>query len=118
MSHSKNLGDPIWMADDSEDSQQYGLPREMPSGEQEKAFTSKKIVAVVFHGGTISLSLLMAVTAILGLSMISNANEIFVGVYMLFFSTLLMVFELNKLRPTEFIDHMFKRNFGFVSNFS
>lgn len=66
---------------------------------------------------TMLLCILMSATAVLGLSMlngIEEAGKIFVGVYMLFFSILLFIFELVQVHPWEAADHMFQRNFGFL----
>jgi hypothetical protein len=41
-------------------------------------------------------------------------GKIFVAVYMLFFSTLLLIFEVAELRHVEWVEHMFRRNCGFL----
>jgi hypothetical protein len=60
----------------------------------------------------------MAITAIIGLTMISGVEDavgkFFVGFYMLFFSSLLFTFELNSIKQVEAVDHLFRRNFGFL----
>lgn len=73
--------------------------------------------------GTMSLSVLMATTACIGLGSISGVDKsgkFFVGSYMFFFALLLFTFEGISLIPeTPFkqqIDHLFKRNFGFMYN--
>ena len=73
--------------------------------------------------GTMGLSLLMAATACIGLGSISGVDKsgkFFVGTYMFFFAVLLFSFEAISLIPeTPFkqqIDHLFKRNFGFMYN--
>ncbi len=38
----------------------------------------------------------------------------FIAAYMLFFSTLLFVFEAVEIRPVEWLDHLLRRNFGFL----
>lgn len=38
----------------------------------------------------------------------------FVACYMLFFSSLLFMFEFVEIRPVEWVDHMLRRNFGFL----
>lgn len=98
---------------------------------------------------TMSLCLLMALTALIGLSklqfldtwiMISRvaiiyrdphlvywhtftagsingvdkSGKIFVAVYMFFFSTVLFVFEGVQIKNVEYLDHVFRRNFGFL----
>ena len=66
---------------------------------------------------TIALSVLMVLTALIGLTEVGGIEEsgrIFVGIYMIFFSVLLMMFEISQIRPCENVDIMFKRNFGFL----
>ena len=48
------------------------------------------------------------------ISSVGSSERIFVACYMLFFSALLFFFELNQMRPVEYIDHMYRRNFGFL----
>ncbi len=43
-----------------------------------------------------------------------TSGKIFVGTYMLFFSLLLLVFEVNEMRKVEAVDHFYRRNFGFI----
>ena len=45
---------------------------------------------------------------------VEATEKIFVATYMIFFSSLLFVFELMEIRPMESIDHMMRRNFGFL----
>jgi hypothetical protein len=47
---------------------------------------------------------------------VDQSGKIFVGVYMFFFSGLLFLFEASEVKKTEFLDHMFRRNFGFLYN--
>ena len=66
---------------------------------------------------TLALSMLMVLTALIGLTEVGGIEEsgrIFVAVYMIFFSVLLMMFEISQIRPCENVDFMFKRNFGFL----
>lgn len=51
------------------------------------------------------------------ISGVDSTGKIFVSVYMFFFATLLFAFELNQIKPVEVIDHMFKRNFGFLYSY-
>ena len=60
---------------------------------------------------------MMAATAVLGvmsISGISSLGKIFTATFMLFFSLLLFSFEAMTIWPYEFLDHMYKRNFGFL----
>jgi hypothetical protein len=45
---------------------------------------------------------------------VETSGKIFVATYMLFFSTLLFMFEMMDIRPIEWFDHMLRRNFGFL----
>lgn len=45
---------------------------------------------------------------------VEASGKIFVAVYMLFFSTLLFTFEAVEIKPVEWVDHMLRRNFGFL----
>jgi len=76
-----------------------------------------ELIHKVLRWITIALCLLMATTAIMGIRYINDVDavdKIFVILYMFFFSILLLVFELNEIKKTEFIDHLYRRNFGFI----
>lgn len=47
---------------------------------------------------------------------VDQSGRIFVAVYMFFFATLLFVFEGVQIRSMEALDHVFRRNFGFLYN--
>ena len=47
---------------------------------------------------------------------VDKSGKIFVAVYMFFFASLLFVFEGIQIRSIEALDHVFKRNFGFLYN--
>lgn len=47
---------------------------------------------------------------------LDQSGKIFVAVYMFFFASLLFVFEGVQVRSVEALDHIFKRNFGFMYN--
>lgn len=47
---------------------------------------------------------------------VDESGKIFVAVYMFFFASLLFVFEGVQVRSVEALDHVFKRNFGFLYN--
>ena len=92
-----------------------------PSGETGAPLTElQKKKRRVFWGLkilTIMLCILMMLTAAIGLTELTGleaAGRVFVAVYMLFFATLLLTFEVIQVRPCEQIDFMFKRNFGFL----
>ncbi len=41
-------------------------------------------------------------------------GKVFIAIYMLFFSTLLLMFELVEIKPIETVDYLLRRNFGFL----
>jgi len=45
---------------------------------------------------------------------VDAVEKLFVIAYMLFFSVLLFAFEAIQMRQIEWIDHLFRRNFGFL----
>lgn len=45
---------------------------------------------------------------------VETSGKIFVATYMVFFSLLLFFFEMMEIRPIEWLDHMLRRNFGFL----
>jgi hypothetical protein len=79
---------------------------------------NKSLIHWILKCITIFLCLLMLVTAFLGLGEISGGNQssgkVFVATYMLFFSSLLLVYEVVDIKKVEWIDHMIRRNFGFL----
>ena len=82
---------------------------------------NQKIIHYALKAVTMGLCVLMSATAIIGLGSITGVDKsgkIFVATYMFFFSSLLFMFELSSLlppsKPTETLDHMFRRNFGFL----
>lgn len=101
-----------------------------PESQQERLLTltpeeqrKKYYLYWILKIGTMGLSLLMFFTSIIGINSIDgldNSGKIFVGTYMLFFSVLLFIFEGVQILPhssmKENLDHMFRRNFGFLYN--
>eukprot|EP01032_Pedospumella_encystans_P020465 gene20465-23245_t len=76
-----------------------------------------KVIYWILKITTMFLCVLIAATAVIGIEYINGveaSGKIFVATYMLFFSALLFVFELIEIRPVEWVDHMFRRNFGFL----
>lgn len=69
-----------------------------------------KICTVVFS----SLMLFTALYGLSGMRGVGEINRVFVGVYMLCFSIMLITFEVIQLQPVEALDHMYQRNFGFL----
>jgi hypothetical protein len=94
-----------------------------------------RLIHNILRAVTILLCLLMASTAVVGISKIysfinvlplfvvsipeyisdiDTSGKIFICTYMLFFSILLLVFELNEIKKIEYIEHFYRRNFGFI----
>ena len=48
---------------------------------------------------------------------ITDVGKIFVAIYMLFASFMLFCYELIELRKIEWMEHMIRRNFGFLFSF-
>jgi hypothetical protein len=70
---------------------------------------------------TILLCFFQIVTALLGLLSVSGVQQlgkVLTAIYMLFFASVLGIFEAYQLKPSAFIkiDHMYRRNFGFIFN--
>ena len=125
MAHNQDA--PKWLQDD--DPQEFngpnmtnknigsveGTPVPMSEEELQKA----KMLYYGIKGLTLGLCVLMFATAVIRLETIDEvgqSNQIFVAVYMMFFSTLLFTFEAVQTRPIEWVEHMLKRNFGFLFN--
>lgn len=91
-----------------------------PSKELTDFEKKAKIIRWILRICTLGLCILMAATSVLGLAWITthvNASaKLFVAIYMLFFSSLLFAFEMNEIKYVEWVDHMFRRNFGFLYN--
>jgi hypothetical protein len=45
---------------------------------------------------------------------VDSVGKVFIAIYMLFFSTLLLMFELVEIKPIETVDYLLRRNFGFL----
>ena len=67
---------------------------------------------------TLMFCVLIFATAIIRLETITLAEspQVFVCSYMIFFSTLLFTFEAMQSQPIVWLDHMLRRNFGFLYN--
>lgn len=76
----------------------------------------KQSIFWMFKIATIALSLLMILTAFIGLLELSGIEEmgrIFVATYMIFFSGLLMTFEISQVRPCKFSSEISYLHFSF-----
>lgn len=115
---------PDWLRNDSNGVKDDFQPLSQTEGEEVAGNHlvregKNKIVYWSLKVVTMGLCLLMAATSFVGLSSIkdiSATGEIFVAVYMLFFSGLLFIFETVQIRSLELLDNMFRRNFGFLYN--
>jgi len=116
---------PKYIIDDEEDLTLYDNPvaptllvfDKSKSQHKSKIEKWKALLKWSLRVEVIILSLLMFVTACIGLSSVQGAeksDKTFVAIYMLFFSIFLLVFEGIHIRYVEWIDHIFKRNFGFM----
>lgn len=89
--------------------QQGSNPGDM-SKYKEIVFWSLKIL-------TILLCALMSITAAVGFTYVNGINEtgqVMVAFYMIVFSVILAVFEIIQIRPIEYLDTIYRRNFGFL----
>lgn len=81
-------------------------------------FSNKLLMtAWLIRSITLVLCVLMFFTAIVGILSVDgveSVGKIFVGTYMLFFSSVLFIFECIQVYPRESIDYLFRRNFGFM----
>jgi hypothetical protein len=132
-----NQTPPPWLRDDTiiqEDVQPLNS-----NNEQSEHSGSHKILrrSALIHNflrvTTILLCILMAATAVIGIGKclmivvfsdflccveyindVDTSGKFFVSTYMLFFSILLLVFEVNEIKKFETIEHLYRRNFGFI----
>ena len=65
---------------------------------------------------TMVLCVMIFASAVISLESVSlsSSGQVFVAVYMIFFSTLLFIFEGMQSQPIVWLDHMLRRNFGFL----
>lgn len=89
--------------------------------QQTNSIFSRKTVFVQYalRIATMMICILMAATALIGLSCIhgvESTGRIFVAIYMFLFAGLLFVFEGVQMRNIEYLDHIYRRNFGFMYN--
>lgn len=99
-----------------------GAPANTPSNRNLSAPSSavlqyKKYILLGLRIATVGFSALMLMTALIGLSKVNELgdyNKMFVGIYMVCFAIMLLVFEIIQLQPMVALDHMYQRNFGFL----
>ncbi len=85
---------------------------------EEDNMRTAKTVWYVLKFLTLTFCVLIFATAIIRLETITLAEspQVFVCSYMIFFSTLLFTFEAMQSQPIMWLDHMLRRNFGFLYN--
>ena len=65
----------------------------------------------------LSLMTMMSATGVLGIknsSSITDTSTVIVGLYMILFSAILVIYEIIQIYPCSLIDNAYKRNFGFL----
>lgn len=90
-----------------------GQNRHLSEEEEAKA----RMLYFGMKGVTLMLCVLMFSTACIsleGVSGVSGSGQIFVATYMIFFSILLSAFEITQMQQIIWLDHMLRRNFGFL----
>ena len=87
--------------------------RRLSPEEERKA----RMIFFGIKGITLVLCVLMFVTACIHMeevSSVTGSGQIFVATYMIFFSILLAAFEIAQTQRIVWLDHMLRRNFGFL----
>mmetsp|Transcript_35127 Transcript_35127/g.35765 ORF Transcript_35127/g.35765 Transcript_35127/m.35765 type:complete len:183 (-) Transcript_35127:154-702(-) len=63
------------------------------------------------------IAVMMSATGALGVGHAQSASDtgnVFVGIYMILFASILFTFEIIQIRPCTSIDEFYKKNFGFL----
>jgi len=120
---------PAWLAEDEEapdikrkaeaSEASVGSVASNPIGGVELDGNERSKARMVWYGLkviTMCLCVLIFAAAVVRLETIrfTSGGQIFVACYMLFFSALLFVFEAMQTQPIVWLDHMLRRNFGFL----
>lgn len=71
------------------------------------------IILIIIIGGC-ALMLATAATGLTYMNSITDVAKIFIALFIFLFSGGLFLFEASQIRRCESVDHMFKRNFGFL----
>jgi hypothetical protein len=72
-----------------------------------------------FKISTIGLCVLMYITALISMGQadsITYSGKIMTAIYMIMFTTVLLVFEIAELKQVIAVEHFYRRNFGFLFN--
>ena len=112
------MSNPTWL-ESQEPLRKVGEPEPVSYGAELDSETERRSKLVFWAAkiATISLCVLMFITSLMGFAAIEGVESlgrIFVALYMLFFSILLVTFECCQVRHVETLDFMFRRNFGFL----
>lgn len=122
---------PAWLAEDNDASNlEADKKRPMssvgsvatvnnPSHGVELDAKEKSQARMVWYGMkiiTMVLCVMIFAAAVISLKSVSltSSGQVFVAVYMIFFSALLFTFEAMQSQPIVWLDHMLRRNFGFL----
>ena len=84
------------------------------TGEEEK---KARMVFFGIKGITMLLCAAMFITAVVHMQEVNgvtSSGQLFVATYMIFFSILLAAFEVAQMQKIIWLDHMLRRNFGFL----
>jgi len=90
-----------------------GVNKRLTAEEEKKA----RMVFFGIKGITLVLCAAMFITAIVHteeVSGVTGSGQLFVATYMIFFSILLASFEVAQMQKIVWLDHLLRRNFGFL----
>ena len=77
----------------------------------------KALINNVISFANMAFAVLLAACGALGVGSANSINDtgiIFVGLYMVLFGIILFLFELNAIKPMDFLESIYKKNFGFL----
>lgn len=100
------------VADNGAKAQELGA-----TGPANKNSACKRVVKAIFLIINLSLMTMMSATGVLGIknsSSITDTSTVIVGLYMILFSAVLVIYEIIQIYPCSLIDNAYKRNFGFL----
>ena len=86
-------------------------------GDQGPDAPGKRIAMFVCLIFNLGLALMVACNGVLAVGHKSNSDDagvIFVGIYMIIFASILILYEMIQICPMEQVDLLYKRNFGFL----
>jgi len=115
--------DPSWMGGGAggggtrQSSSNAPRPSEAASGDIGPPAPFKKPTMAACLVMNLGLGLCVAFNGVMAIGHKSNSNDVgvlFVAVYMIIFSSILIFYEMIQICPFQLIDAPFKRNFGFL----